>query len=198
MLIDAILILIFAAAVWRGRKTGIFRMVSRLISFVIAWVLVTVKREGLMGFLTEKGIYTAVYERLLVNVTSASQKGEGGMLSAMQMAGTKAAEGFATRLTEMLLVAATFFVIVIVVRILIYILDKTVLHLPLVRPLNSVLGIAASLALTFVLVSLIIGAFGGTLLCAESEFWRGQMESSFLVRNIFENNTVIEWLTGKG
>jgi len=86
----------------------------------------------------------------------------------------------------------------LVVRLCIGILDKTVFHLPLVRPANRLTGMLASLAITVIVLYLVVGILGGMAAYAENTFFAQQMQSSKIVRFMYENNFVLDTIIGKG
>ncbi len=200
MILDGILILIIVLSVLRGRKTGMFRMAARLVSFALSWLLTAIWGENVKAFLAETALYATAKETLTARILEATEEGKPGIFTVFtdMSQGGAAAEAAASGMLDMLLSAICFFLFLCLVRILIEVLDKTVLHLPLVRPVNALLGMTVSLLLTLCILYILAGALGGTMLCAESEFWRQQMETSYLFRGMYENNIVLDWILRKG
>lgn len=200
MILDGILILILVLSVLGGRKTGMFRMVARLISFALSWILTVMWGEDVKAFLMESAMYKTARETLTARIAEAAAEGKPGIFKAFMdiSGGSAAAEAAAQGMLDMLLTAISFFLFLCLVRLLIEVLDKTVLHLPIVRPVNALLGMAVSLLLSLSVLYILTGAIGGAMLTAESEFWRQQMESSYLFRGMYENNIVLNWIFKKG
>lgn len=199
MILDGILVLILVFSVLHGRKTGMFRMVARLISFALSWILTSVWGEPVKAVLRETTLYQSAAETLTLRISEAAAEGNLGVFKAfMDLSGGNMATEAVQGMMDMLLSAICFFFFLCLVRLLIEVLDKTVLHLPIVKPFNALFGMAVSLLLTLAVLYILAGALGGAMLCTESEFWRQQMESSYLFRGMYENNIVLNWILRKG
>ncbi len=192
MILDGILLLILAIAAFLGRKTGAFRMVMRLAAFAVSWICMALWGGKMQVFFQKTGAYETLYQRLV----STLQGGESGTF--FGAAQGQAAEMLARSMADSIGTAASFIIIWFLVRLLIWILDKTIFHLPVVRPVNAFLGIAVSLAITVIILYAVVGAVGNTLAFSEAPFWQEQMASSQLVRGMYEHNFVLHWLLKKG
>lgn len=199
MILDGILLLILILAVFRGRKTGMFRMITKLLSFLLAWVCTSLWGNHLKTFLESTSLYQSIADALSLRIAEALLTEKQSIFKTiMESSAQNATQGAAHTILDMLLSGLVFFLFLCLVRLLVEVLDRTVLHLPLVKPVNSLLGMAVSLALTLCILYILAGALGGAMLCSETAFWREQMESSYLFRGMYENNIVLNLIFRKG
>lgn len=199
MILDGILILILVLSMLGGRKTGVFRMAARLVSFALSWFLTAMWGRMVKEYLKSTPLYLSALEKLSERITEAVAEGNPGIFSSfLNPAGQNAAFVAAQGMLDMLLSGVIFFLFLCLIRLAIFVIDKTVLHLPIVKPVNKFLGMAVSGLLALAILYIVAGAVGGAMLCAESEFWRSQMESSYLFSGMYENNIVLNWIIRKG
>lgn len=200
MILDIIVIVLLVVAVMLGKKTGLFKIVARLLSFILAWVFMVLFGEGIRTWLIGTPFYAGLYGRLTKTVEEAVLQKKTALIAPFMGEGTtrQMAEMTTQSIANSILTVLIFVFFLLAIRFAIIILDKTVFHLPLVRPVNQLTGILASLAVTLLFIYLAVGIVGGMAMCAENGLLTEQMEASKIVRFIYENNFVLEILKGKG
>ncbi len=199
MLLDGVLVLICLFAILRGKKMGLFRAVAGFLSFGTAVLATTLWGEKIRLWIYKMPWYPDMLKKLTETVEEAIAKGDTHLLVPFSGgAGASAlAEGAAAGLAETILSGLLFAVVLLGVRLLISVLDRLVFHLPVIRPVNRLLGMLLSLAFTICIAYLVIGVTGGLGLFDSMDWLSGQMQSSVLVRRMYENNILLALITGK-
>ncbi len=200
MLLDIFAIIILIIAVISGRRSGLFRTVARLLSFVLAALCTSLWGDKLKTWMSETKLYERAFEKLSRAVGEALNKGETKLLEPFlkETEAMHAADTVAQGVADSFLLILCFVLFSFGIRLLIEVLDKLVFHLPLIRPLNRVLGMIFSFVFTLLTLYLVIGALGGVAMYVAADFMEAQMQSSILVRAMYENNIVLNLLIGKG
>lgn len=200
MLLDIFVIVILVIAVLGGRRSGLFRTVARLVSLFLAGAGNFLWGETLKAWIYETDWFKSAFSALTDSVSETLESGGNVLLSPFLPEGTmaSAAETAAWGIADMVLSVLCFVVMLVAVRLLIEILDKLVFHLPLVRPVNRILGMTFSFCFTAIVLYLIVGALGGLSMFSGNGFLAEQMQNSILVRFMYENNIVLQFLSGKG
>ncbi len=198
MVLDVCLIVIFIIAVLSGRKSGLFRTVARFLSLGLAAVCTSLFGETLRTWLSGFSIYNTAIEKLTAFVENAVAAGKTSLVEPFLQEADMAIDLAAQGILDTLLTGITFAVFSVLLRILIELLDKFLFHLPLVRPVNRILGMVLSFLFTAVVSYLVIGVLGGFAMCSESAFISDQMQNSVLVRGMYENNIVLQLFLRKG
>ena len=198
MILDGILILILLISVIMGKKTGLFRAVTRLLSTVLAIILTILLQEKVLLFLEGTPLYASALEKLAGNVEKMTANGQIGLLKPFMALGDVTAADIAARMAESIVPVLIFILLYIGIKLLISVLDKTIFHLPLVKPINKILGSLWNGIFTLFIVYLVIGVAGGLSLFSTNAFLAAQMEESFLVHGMYTNNIVLNFLFKKG
>ncbi len=200
MILDIILIVILVGAALLGRRNGLFKTVALLLSFVLAAVCTALLGGSIRAWATGTALYTDMHGNLTEAVTGILESGKTELIEpflqegASAQAAALAADGIANAVLSLLIFVAFF----VLIRICITLLDKTVFHLPLIRPVNKLLGMLVSFCFALIVLYLAVGAIGGIALHAENSFFAVQLQDSILVRSMYENNFVLDILKGKG
>ncbi len=200
MILDIAVIVILGIAAFGGRRSGLFRTVARLASLVLAAVGVFLWGDALKEWTLGTPWAKSMLASLTDAVESALESGQTVLIEPFLPESTvsHAAEVAALGIADMILSVLCFVVISAAVRILVEVLDKLVFHLPLVRPVNRILGMAFSFGFTAIILYLVVGALGGLSMYTDNAFFSEQMQSSVLVRGMYENNIVLNFLNEKG
>ncbi len=200
MLLDILVIVILLIAVITGRKSGLFRTVARFLSLITAGIFTSLWGEKLCSFIASSKLYEEMLLKLTESVEKAVTNGKTEILSPfLREAGVlSATETAAQSMLDTFLSVCIFVLFVLLVRILIEVLDKVIFHLPLLRPLNRFLGMLFSFVFTLTILYLILGVVGGLAVFSDAGFWAEQMQSSVLVRAMYDNNIVLKLISGKG
>ncbi|MBQ7033929.1 MAG: CvpA family protein [Clostridia bacterium] len=194
MFLDCIAVVILIAAALAGRRRGLFRVVAGLLAFVLAGVCTALFGGGIRTWAMGTEVYSDAVERFTETVQKLLESGETTLIEPFLSSGVthNAAEAAAAGIAASLLSVLVFMGMMIVIRVGITVLDKTVFHLPLLRPVNRLFGMVISVLFTLILLYLAAGALGGLTMYTENEFLAGQMQSSVLVRYMYENNYILD------
>ncbi len=198
MILDGILILILLISVIMGKKTGLFRAVTRMLSTVLAIILTILLQEKVLLFLEGTPLYASILEKLAGNVEKMTTNGQIDLLKPFMALGNVGAADIAGEMAESIVPVLIFILLYIGIKLLISVLDKTIFHLPLVKPINKILGSLWNGIFTLFIVYLVIGVAGGLSLFSTNAFLAAQMEESFLVHGMYTNNIVLNFLFKKG
>ncbi len=191
MILDFVFVLLLIFSVISGRKAGLFLTVARLGSLVLSFVLTALFGNKILLFLQGFSFYDMVAMKLTDVIENALKTGETALIAPFLEEANMAIELAAKSMADMIFTALIFALFSFVVRISIRLIDKCICRLPLVGTANRFLGMAVSLLFTVIISYLIIGFFGGIVMCSDAEFLREQMVSSVLVRFMYENNIVL-------
>lgn len=194
MILDFIAVLILIAAALAGRRSGLFRVVAGLLTFVLAGVCTAVFGGSIRAWVMGTAVYSDATAKLSETVQKMLESGETALIEPFlspEVTGN-VAEAAAAGIADSLLSVLIFIVLLTVIRLVITVLDKTVFHLPLLKPVNRFLGMAVSLAFALAVLYLAAGALGGMAMYTESVFLAEQMQTSVLVRFMYENNFVLD------
>lgn len=190
MVFDIVLILVLCVSVFIGGKKGFLRVASRLISLIMSGICTSICVERLEEWLSGTSLYQEQYAKLTMAINSATDPKETLLMASLAEEAEKMAETVAQNILSALLSGVCFIAFCIVFNILLRFLDKLLLRIPIASPINRALGVVFSFICSFAISYVVIGAFGGIATYASSEFIRTQMESSYLVRFIYENNII--------
>ncbi len=198
MLLDGILVVIVAVAMFTGRKTGLFHTVFRFLSLAIAGICTAVFGESLRNWMLKLPICKEGVLKLTETVEKCIQNGKTELLGPFASFVTtgKTAAIVSGKIAETVLSAILFVLFILAVRLGIALLDKTVFNLPVVRPINRLLGMLLSGVFALFLLFLAIGILGSFGVFTGGEFMEAQLESSALVKYIYENNPVLSLFAG--
>ncbi len=198
MILDGIAILILVISVVLGKRTGLFRAITRLISSVLSIGLTMFLDDKVLALLKDTPLYTGLLDALTKKVEQTVQSGKLGLIQPFMTAGGIEVSKIAERMASSIFSVLIVIVLYIAIKLVISVLDKTVFHLPLIKPINGILGCVWNLIFTLVIVYLAVGICGGLSLFSTNAFLAGQMESSVLVRGMFTNNIVLNFFMKKG
>ncbi len=200
MILDAVAIIILLFSAWRGRKIGLFRTVARFLSFALATLATIVWGDAVRLWVSETPLYAVTLEKVTAYVEGTLGKGETAILSPFLFgeAGATFAKSAAGNIVDTLVSVLCFVAFLLFVRLAITVIDKAIFRLPLLQPLNKGLGMVLSFAFTLAVFYLLVGGLGSLSAFEESGFLAGQMESSLLVRHMYENNWMLNLITRKG
>ncbi len=195
MILDGLVILILLFAVLRGRKAGLFRILARFLSLAVALAGITLFGEHIRLWISRTSVYKDSFARLVEAVENGIAKGEYGLLTPFmgRMDAGLAAETVAGRIGDSAISVLIFLLLFFAVRLLILVLDKTIFHLPLVRPVNKFLGMALSFVFTACVLYFVLAGLGSLGAYQNTEFLAKQMESSLIARYMYEHNFVLQW-----
>ncbi len=192
MVLDIAFIIVLVLSVLHGRKKGLFGALRPLVSLIMSAIGTSIFAEGLMEWFSGTSFYHSQFDKLVLGIIEKAEI-KGVPLEAVAEEAEKIAQSTAQNILGTLVTCLCFIALYIVFNIILRFLDKILLHVPIARPLNRILGMFFSFVFTFVILYVAIGALGGFATYASSDFIRTQMESSYVVRLIYENN-VIQYL----
>ncbi len=200
MILDALVIIILVVSAWRGKKIGLFRTVARLLSFILAMLGTTLWGDAVLLWFQKTSLYDMALKKVIAFVESTLEKGETAILKPFLIgeAGAAFTESAAENILHTFLSVLCFLAFLLLVRLLIVVIDKLIFRLPLVRPLNSGLGMVSSFVFAAAILYLLVGALGSITAIWESGFLSQEMQSSVLVRHMYENNFVVNLILRKG
>ncbi len=192
MILDVALIIIFVISVISGRKAGLFLTVARLGSLLLASICTALFGKQILSFFQSCSLYDFLAEKVEGVIENTVKAGETALFAPFLEEADMVTGVAAGGITDMFFTALIFVLFSVLVRILIRVINKFVCRLPLVGQVNRFLGMAVSFVFTGIVAYLVIGIFGGIIMCSDAMFLQEQMASSFLVRAMYENNIILK------
>lgn len=198
MFLDALLIILLVFAFIRGKKQGLFRAITRLLSLFISAGASFAFHDKVNLFLRKTPLYETMLEKLTENAATVLESGDTTLLRPFLKSANMLPNEVAERMAGMLVSIITFILIYVLVKLLIQLLDRTIFHLPLLKPLNRLMGSIWSVLFMIIIMYLIIGILGTLSVFTTTPFLAEQMQQSVLVRGMYTNNLVLKFLFQKG
>ncbi|MDD6309187.1 MAG: CvpA family protein [Clostridia bacterium] len=198
MILDGALIIILIIAMANGKKYGLFRMITKLIAGLAALLATVALRGQVVAFVQGTALYPWLVTQITPGIEKALAQGNTLFLQPFIRAGGAVPQILAESAIGTILSVLTYVILYALIKLVIYVLDKSVFHLPLLKPINKLLGMAWNLVCALFVCYLVIGICGGLSLFSTVDFLASQMQSSFLVKYMYTHNILLDILFLKG
>lgn len=204
-----ILDLIFIAAViifaLVGRKRGFVHTILQVLSTVLSIIIALAIKEPVTSFIEKTDLYKKNISQVAKIITPDINSGNainnkpfggiaGKMLSESETfnsAINSVSESIAGAIIGIIISVIIFILALMLARMLSRFIEK-VFRLPGLNFFNRLTGMAWGVILVFLISYMILAVGSGTFL-ADSEFFSNQLNNSFIVKHLYENNLLFNF-----
>ena len=193
-IIVAAIMLIFAVA---GFRRGFIKSVASTVSLVASFVLAWMISPAVADFLILLGVKEQIYEKVAATLGSGGAESLSSLPEAVRdaiMAGqADALTKTAISVAEICVNIIAFVSVLIIVRILIWILVKTlnlIAKLPVISFFNRSLGLAFGAAQGILVVFILMTVLQAVAPMQDNPKLMQTIESSYITKTVYENNPI--------
>ena len=184
MIFDILLIAFLAFFAWRGKRKGLVAGILGFFSVIISYIVSAAVSKPLFEAFKETDAYVSLLQKAEKLMPENSAMAEGGIFGSVisetqEMMVSRVAEFVGSILISVLVFIAVLIVLKVVIRLL-----NSVLRLPGLNFLNKTGGLILGTATGFLMVYVILAAWGVFTLFKMPE----GLETSQLLKSMFENN----------
>lgn len=204
MILDVIFLAAVVIFALIGRKRGFVHTILQVLSTILSLMVALAIKEPVTEFIEKTPIYQKNITQVAKIITPDIQSGEitnnkalGGLankvLSESQTVNNainSISERIAGAIIGIIITVLIFILAFLLVRMLSKLIDK-VFRLPGLNFFNRLAGMVWGAAVAF-LVSYVVLAIGSGTFLGGSEFFTNQLQSSFIVKNLYENNLLLK------
>ncbi len=192
MIFDLIFLAVLVFMVISGKKRGLVNIIMGLVSGILAIILAFTFQADIKNAISETDFYeqtrteicTMVEEK--INDTTEDM----GMLGALIEEGDTAGE-ITDKVMGSLVSVLIFIAAFIVLRLACMVLNA-VFHLPVLKFFNGIAGMLWGAVIVIAVTYTILALAGQFSIIGEAEFFKSQMQSSLLIKTMYENNLLVK------
>lgn len=191
MILDLIFIAGLILMAVKGKKKGIVNIVMGLVSGILALFLVFTFQADIKEAVSKTQIYEKTRVVITEKIDEAIVKGTEDNILLRPFLEESGVSGVAAeKIMSTFSLVLTFILAFALLRIVCFILNG-IFHFPVLRLFNGVLGMVWNGALVILVTYAVLAVAGQITVAGESKFFLSQMESSVVVKNMYENNLLI-------
>lgn len=196
MILDLIFIVFVLIVAFLSAKKGLFGVVSGLLSTFIAFAVAAAFGGNVKEALSKTEFYQKFLENMSAKIALKLSTGESNSVTKpfLEKITGSIADSAAATFAGIIVSFLVFVLVYIGVKLIIRLLNN-IFKLPILRSANKLGGFAWGIVEALIITYIAIGVIGGLSLLNDTGFLAQQLQSSFIIKAMYENNVIIKLFT---
>jgi len=203
MILDVIFIVAVIWMAFLGRKRGFVRTILQIVSTILSVIVALLIKEPVTKFIEKTGFYRNNIQQVVKIITPkiesssiTSDKAMGFVINKVigenvNNAINSTSESIAKAIIGVIITVLVFVLAFFIIRFFAKLIEN-VFRLPGLNFANRLAGMIWGVAVVFLISYVLLAICSGTALMGSGGFFIKQMESSYIVKSLYENNLLIK------